>query len=293
MRWPAARGAALTAPRRYRASETPQAFSGRVAVQMYGAATEEELEHGTECLQLALTHTGTRARMVEAGPNLWKVTHNRDLFAAEHLIKRMQRRVALVVGGGRGIGRAVAVLLADQGLDVAVMARTASEVHAAAAACRGRGFVADASKPEDVRRVFAQVAEALGPIDVSVHTAGMALRSTITATDDGAFGEVLGGNLGTAFYCSREALRVMAPRGSGVIVNVGSSGGFGGRVEQGAYCAAKAGVHALTESLALEGKACGVSAYCVVPSRTNTALRDVMAPSEARAAAACRLACRC
>src|SRR5262245_14504047 len=139
-------------------------------------------------------------------------------------------RTALVTGGGRGIGRAVALRLAEAGAAVAVTSRTLDELHAVAAEVRARGpkavaVVADVSRSEDVRRLFGEAASALGPVDILVNGAGVAPSALVARTSDELWRSAIETNLSGAFYCIREAIGPMAERGFGRIVTVASIAG--------------------------------------------------------------------
>jgi len=269
----------------YRASQTPQAFRKSVLERAYNKCTEFDFDHGTECLHLAQQYGESKVKLIEGSPSkLWKVTHQHDLFAAEQLLKKKLRRVALVTGATRGIGKATAMALANRGFKVAVLARTQTEVEQLAQEINGLAIVADVSDSDQVRAAFEKIISEYGSIDVVVNNAGQAVNSVLSETADEDWIRMMSCNLGGAFFCSREALKAMANtnqnHSGGIIINVGSSSVDGGRVGQGAYAMSKAGVHNLTETLALEGKPHGVLAYCVAPTRTYTTLRQTMAPNE-------------
>jgi NAD(P)-dependent dehydrogenase (short-subunit alcohol dehydrogenase family) len=137
-------------------------------------------------------------------------------------------RRALVTGGGRGIGRMVALDLARAGAAVAVASRTAEERDAVAAeiAALGVSSVAvpcDVSKVEDVRAMFREARAALGGIDILVNGAGVAPSAPLVKTSDDLWHAAIETNLSGAFYCLREALAEMAPRGWGRAISVASS----------------------------------------------------------------------
>jgi NAD(P)-dependent dehydrogenase (short-subunit alcohol dehydrogenase family) len=166
---------------------------------------------------------------------------------------------------------------------VAVLARTEAEVRDVAAEVGGLAVVADVSDAAQVRAAFATVESAYGRVDVVVNNAGQAVASSIESMSDAEWRQTVDCNLSGTFYCCREAMRAMRSchRG-GVIVNVGSSSARGeGRLEQGAYASTKAGIHNLTETLAMEGRQHKILAYCVAPIRTATDLRKELAPDEA------------
>lgn len=191
---------------------------------------------------------------------------------------REGRRV-LVTGGGRGIGRAVALRLAGGGCSVAVSARTRSEVEAVAAEVRalgqgGAAVVADVSRPDEVRRLFREAAEALGPPDILVNAAGVAPSALLHRTSDEAWRAAIDTNLSGSFYCLREALPKMIERGWGRVVNVASIAGKTGYPYVSAYAASKHGVLGLTKCAALEVAEKGVTVNAVCPGYVDTPMTD-------------------
>jgi NAD(P)-dependent dehydrogenase (short-subunit alcohol dehydrogenase family) len=188
-------------------------------------------------------------------------------------------RTALVTGGGRGIGRAVALRLAEAGAAVAVSARTLPELEAVAGLVRSRGakalaLHADVSRPEDVRRLFAEAGSALGPIDVLVNAAGVAPSALVARTSDALWRSAIETNLSGVFYCMREAMGPMADRGWGRIVTIASIAGKTGSPYIGAYAASKHGVLGLTKCAALEVAEKGVTVNAVCPGYVDTPMTD-------------------
>ncbi len=191
----------------------------------------------------------------------------------------LRGRTALVTGGGSGIGRAVALDLARAGAAVAVAGRTRAPLEDAAAAARGLGaraeaVPADVSKPEDVRALFRRTREALGPVDILVNGAGVALSALVTRTSDELWRQVLDTNLTGAFSCLREALPEMIERGWGRVVNVASIAGKTGYPYIGAYAASKHGLLGLTKCAALEVAGKGVTVNAVCPGYVDTPMTD-------------------
>eukprot|EP01147_Barroeca_monosierra_P009221 gene9221-1507_t len=265
----------------YRASQTPQAFEPDTLLQAYEKCTTHDLEFGTEVLHLVLKYVNVAAKLVDCNPNVWKVTYQQDLYVAEQFAAKEMRQVALVIGGGRGIGREVVRGLRERALHVVVVARTEEEISSVAREFKCKSIRADVGSSSDVDRIYQQVLSDHGRIDIVINCAGIAFLKSIGETTDEAWQEIMSSNLNACFYSCRRALACMQKQSyGGVIVNVGSSAAQGGRQGQSAYAASKAGIATLTETLALEGRDNNVLAFCVVPRRTYTSMRTSMYPNE-------------
>jgi NAD(P)-dependent dehydrogenase (short-subunit alcohol dehydrogenase family) len=189
-------------------------------------------------------------------------------------------RSALVTGGGRGIGRAVALDLARAGADVVVCSRSAAEIENVAQEVRGLGrraaaIPADVARPEAVRSLFAAAREAVGPIQVLVNGAGIAPSALTWKTDDATWRAAIETNLSGAFYAMREALPAMLEAGWGRVVNVASIAGKTGYAYISAYAASKHGLLGLTKCAAIEVAARGVTVNAVCPGYVDTPMTDV------------------
>ena len=190
-------------------------------------------------------------------------------------MQELAGRTALVTGGGRGIGRAVALDLARAGAAVAVVSRTAAEVEATAQAARALGaralaLAGDVARVEDVRSAFARARAELGPIDILVSGAGVAPSAPLVKTSDEVWRSAIETNLSGCFYCMREALPAMTERGWGRVVNVASIAARTGSPYIAAYAASKHGVLGLTRCAALEVAARGVTVNAVCPGYVDT-----------------------
>lgn len=200
-----------------------------------------------------------------------------------------EARVALVTGAGRGIGRAVALALAGAGHDLIVNYRasaTAAEAVAAEITALGRRALpvqADVSLPGDVERLF-KAAETLGPVDILVNNAGVTRDGLLMRMSDADWDAVLGGNLRSAFLCTRAALRGMVRRRWGRIINISSVVAVAGNAGQANYVAAKAGLIGLTKSVAKEVATRNITANAVAPGFIETDMTNNL-PAALKAAA--------
>ena len=187
-------------------------------------------------------------------------------------------RVALVTGGGSGIGRAIALRFAEQGASVVVCGRRKEPLDEVVAATAeivpdnpAVAVPADASREDDVDRLFAEIADRFGRLDVLVNNAGVpgAIGQLWEVSLEG-WEETLGVNLTGPWLCSRAAARMMLPRRSGRIVNIGSVTGKRPLAGRGAYAASKLGLVALTRALALELGPHGITANNISPAGVDT-----------------------
>jgi NAD(P)-dependent dehydrogenase (short-subunit alcohol dehydrogenase family) len=180
-------------------------------------------------------------------------------------------RTAIVTGGGRGIGAAVARALTERGVAVTVFARTAVQVERLVA--EGRAALAvsgDVAREEDVARLVSAHERTLGPVDVLVNNAGVLARGLVEELAPAAFRTVLDVNLTGAFLCARAVVSGMKARRRGRIVNVTSISGTIGTERASAYSASKWGLVGLTKCLAEELRAHGVQCVGVSPGSTDT-----------------------
>jgi NAD(P)-dependent dehydrogenase (short-subunit alcohol dehydrogenase family) len=191
-------------------------------------------------------------------------------------------QVAWVTGAGRGIGRAVALALAEQGAAVALVSRTPSEVEQVAEEVRSRGGTAiasllDVSNWDMVHWTAQQITAALGPIDLLINNAGVLdPLGKVWETDPEQAGRLFDVNLSGAYYCMRATLPDMVKRGRGVIVNVSS--GAATTVAQGwsVYAASKAGLDHLTRNAAIELQGTGVRVYALHPGIVETKMQEAL-----------------
>lgn len=194
-------------------------------------------------------------------------------------MESIEGRVALVTGGGRGIGRAIALALARAGAHVAVAARTVPEIEAVAAevAALGRRTLflpLDVSDRASLAAAPRAVAAALGPVEILVNDAGIHGSAPVQRVDDATWDAIVEVDLTAPFLLARACLPGMYERHWGRVLNVASVAGKIGLQYGAAYSAAKHGLVGLTRSLALEGARKGVTANAVCPSWTETRMMD-------------------
>ena len=182
-------------------------------------------------------------------------------------------RSALVTGGNQGIGWSIAVLLAQHGARIAI--NYPDDAHFpeqySALGTETIALQADVGNVGEIRSMFARLAEAFGTLDILVNNAGIFPRATALELDEAIWDRVLNVNLKGTFFCSQEAARLMIPRGSGRIVNIASDAALLPAARGSHYNASKAGVLALTKSLALEFAPYHIAVNAVAPGLTDTA----------------------
>ena len=199
---------------------------------------------------------------------------------------RLDGRVALVTGASRGIGRAIALALADAGADVALIARDADLLEDAAAAVasmgrRGVPLVCDVTDAEAVRAAVAKATEALGPLDIVVNNAGGNSFSTPLATMRySGWEKTFRLNLDSVVHVTQAVLPHMLERTSGSIINVSSVAGLRGAPLMSHYAAAKAALISLTQSVAIETAWAGIRVNALVPGWIETDLTGFLRDSD-------------
>ena len=184
-------------------------------------------------------------------------------------------KVALVTGGGRGIGAEIANSLAREAAAVAVSARTESEVRAVAegivaAGGRAQHFLADLSRPDQAPALVTAVESAFGRIDFLINNAGIASSAPIVKQSLDEWNRIFAVNVTATFLCTQAALPKMIERGSGRIVNIASVAARFGARYIGAYAASKHAVLGLTRCVAAEVAANGITANAVCPGFVDT-----------------------
>ncbi len=180
-------------------------------------------------------------------------------------------KTAVVTGASRGIGRGLAVRLADAGAHVAVAARDAAALGEMVAEIEGNGGVAfpvqiDVADVASIRQGFDAVRDHFGSVDVLVNNAGLGANHAAEDVTEADWDEMMAVNLRGLFFCCQAAGRIMLAQGAGRIVNMSSQAGVVGIRDHAVYSASKGGVNLLTKVLALEWSARGVTVNAVAPT---------------------------
>jgi 2-deoxy-D-gluconate 3-dehydrogenase len=194
---------------------------------------------------------------------------------------RLDGRVALVTGGDKGLGQAMASGLAQAGADIAIVSRSGQNAATLAAAAAGRrvlGLTFDLGRPESAAQIVAQTIHELGRLDILINNAGTIRRADAAETAPEDFSAVLEVNLTGVWALAQAAGRVMLAQGSGKIINIASVLAFQGGIRVPAYTASKHAVAGLTKALANEWAGRGVNVNAIAPGYMATdntqALRD-------------------
>lgn len=196
-----------------------------------------------------------------------------------------ERKIALVTGSGRGIGRAIAMELANNGYGVAVnYSRSEGPAIEVCEKIRSLGvpamtIKADVSDHDSVKAMFSAVKDELGIVDVLVNNAGITKDNLLMRMKDDDWSSVLASNLSSAFYCAREAIRPMIKGKWGRIINIASVVALVGNPGQANYVASKAGIIGLTKTLAREYGSKGITVNAVAPGFIESDMTRVLADS--------------
>lgn len=185
-------------------------------------------------------------------------------------MNRLTNQVAVITGANRGIGKAIAKAFAAEGAALALCARNDDSLQHVAEELRSAGTTVhaqtcDVSNEEDVERFFKMVSERFGKVDILVNNAGAFDGGPLDQLTLNDWNTVIGSCLTGSFLCSRAAFRMMKPRQSGRILNIGSISAQRPREGSSPYAAAKFGVWGLTQAIALDGRPYGITCSCLHP----------------------------
>ncbi len=190
---------------------------------------------------------------------------------------KLDGKTALVTGGGRGIGRAIALALAAEGCDVAVVSRTQGEIESVAReieeiGARGMAIAADISDIGEVEKMVGKTREAFGRIDILVNNAGIAIFKPFPDLTVEDWDKTMAVNVRGAFLCSQKVAQVMLEQCSGTIITICSSASRKAYPDQMAYVASKHGLLGLSKGLSLELKPYGIRVHAICPGGVDTRL---------------------
>ena len=189
---------------------------------------------------------------------------------------KLSRKTAIVTGGTRGIGRAIAEALVRSGTDVCITARKRSEIDEAiknlAGAGRGRltGIASDVRDYSQVKAVFERTVSDFGGLDILVNNAGIGTFAKVEDMSPDDFRAVLETNLFGVYYCCHEAIPLMKERGGGYIINISSLAGTNAHPQMAAYNASKFALNGFSEALMQEVRHEGIKVSYIMPGSVNT-----------------------
>jgi NAD(P)-dependent dehydrogenase (short-subunit alcohol dehydrogenase family) len=193
-------------------------------------------------------------------------------------MKRLQDMVAIITGGGRGIGRAIAFGFSQEGAHVVIASRSENELQDVASKINQSGqsalpIVCDVTDEDQVKALVAETLNAYHQIDILVNNAGTGAMRPVWGTPKRSFEAILAVNLIGTFLCTKHVWRPMRDAGGGSIINVSSMGGLEGYPLLSAYCASKFGQIGFTKACAEEGKRDNIRVNAIAPGKADTTFR--------------------
>ena len=209
---------------------------------------------------------------------------------------RLKDKVCIITGGGSGIGRATALLFADEGARLVIADKRNAQTAAAECAAKGAQAIAveaDVARTADVKRMIEAAVVRFHRLDVLVNNAGYGITGSVVETEEDAWDALMAVNVRGVFLCCKHAIPVMKRNGGGVIVNTASVVAAIGIANRAAYCASKGAVAALTRAIAIDHVGDGIRCNAIAPGTIDTPyFDDILANSADREAARKALAAR-
>ncbi len=198
---------------------------------------------------------------------------------------QLDDKVAVITGGGTGIGKGIAQAFAREGADLVIASRNRANLERTAGELRDLGadvlvVTTDVGEADQVAGLFQETRDRFGRLDVLVNNSGIFERGAIDELSVEAWKKVVDVNLTGPFLCTREAMRIMKPQRSGRIINIGSISAQMPRFDSAPYTATKHGLVGLTKSTALEGREFGISACCLHPGNVESEMTSVVRGKE-------------
>ena len=192
---------------------------------------------------------------------------------------RLDGKVCIITGGGSGIGRASALLFAQEGARLGVADKRLASAQAVAVECARKGAEAiavevDVANSDQVQRMISRTTEKFGRLDVLVNNAGYGIAGNVVETDEDDWDALMAVNVRGVFLCSKYAIPTMKRTGGGTIVNTASVVAAVGIADRAAYCASKGAVAALTRAIAVDHVGDGIRCNAVAPGTIDTPYFD-------------------
>ena len=191
------------------------------------------------------------------------------------MTQTLKGKVAFITGAGRGIGKATAIALAKEGVNLGIMATTESNLRDVASVVEGLGVkvaycAVDVSSLEQVQQAIEKITNQIGKADILINCAGVSKFATLLDMDPEEWKKIIDVNLMGTYYVTRTVLPQLIEKNSGDVINISSTNGLGGAATSSAYSASKFGVIGLTESVAQEVRRNNIRVSALTPSTVAT-----------------------
>ena len=264
------------------ASHTPQIFKYSVFKKMYENINPYDIDNETECLNIALKYCDEKAYLFKTDQEqVMKITYKKDIAIAENIIKTRDRKVVLITGGSKGIGKEMARKLSNLDYHIIICSRTKDELKNTADELNIDYFVCDISDRKNVDDMFLYILQKYNQLDILINNAALSHHiQNIEDINNDTIMNTFNTNLFGSIYCIQQCMKHMKKNNKGVIITVGSSGIKDGRDGQSMYLASKNALKTISECISIEGKKHNVFSYYIVPRRTDTEMRNKMYPNE-------------